>query len=92
MRVEGKNNSVLNQLFYFRELRKEQRRRYYERIKQMERDLDTNDDDDHEDSRNKKEIQEIAQSEKKVHVFGGKPKTISTKIKSGKSSVKIRGN
>ena len=63
LRVEGKNNSVLNQLFYFRELRKEQRRRYYERIKQMERDLDTNDDDDHEDSRNKKEIQEIGLEE-----------------------------
>ena len=63
MRVEGKNNSVLNQLFYFRELRKEQRRRYYERIKQMERDLDTNDDDDHEDSRNKKVIQEIGLEE-----------------------------
>ena len=63
LRVEGKNNSVLNQLFYFRELRKEQRRRYYERIKQMERDLDTNDDDDHEDSRNKKVIQEIGLEE-----------------------------
>ena len=63
LRVEGNNNSVLNQLFYFRELRKEQRRRYYERIKQMERDLDTNDDDDHEDSRNKKVIQEIGLEE-----------------------------
>ena len=48
---------------YFRELRKEQRRRYYERIKQMERDLDTNDDDDHEDRQNKKEIQEIGLEE-----------------------------
>ena len=63
MRVEGNNNSVLNQLVFFRELRKEQRRRYYERIKQMERDFDTNDDDDHEDSRNKKEIQEIGLEE-----------------------------
>ena len=29
----------------------------------MERDLDTNDDDDHEDSRNKKVIQEIGLEE-----------------------------
>ena len=59
LRIGGKN-PVCSVIFFltFREYRKEQRRRYYERIKQMERDSDTNNDDDHEDILSTKEIQE----------------------------------
>ena len=58
LRIEKKIRSSIIFFLTFREYRKEQRRRYYERIKQMERDSDTNNDDDHEDILSTKEIQE----------------------------------